>query len=72
MQQLPHVFFWKPQKRLRSILGTSVGPVIATSLRAFFGSFNEVFLLFTLLPLVSGTLVLLFARKPRPPKGRRR
>jgi len=46
--------------------------VIATSLRAFFGSFNEVFLLFTLLPLVSGTLVLLFARKPRPPKGRRR
>lgn len=52
------------------LVGTAVGPVIATSLRAVLGSYTAVFTLYTLLPLISGTVVLCCARKPQPPDAK--
>ncbi len=49
------------------LLGTAAGPVIATRLRRMLGSYSAVFLVYTILPLVTGTVVLCCARKPSPP-----
>lgn len=52
------------------LVGTSVGPVVATMLRAWLGSFNAAFWVLAAVPLVSGSVVLCCATKPRPPRGR--
>ena len=46
------------------LLGTSVGPAVATLLRAWLRDFNSVFWVLALAPSLSGSVVLCCAIKP--------
>ena len=50
-----------------SLIGTATGPLIATALHAYLGSYDATFWVLALLPLFSGSLVVCLARAPDPP-----
>jgi MFS family permease len=51
-----------------NIVGTAIGPLVITLGQAHFGSFRAILNIIACFPLLSGTLSLLFLRKPQPPR----
>jgi sugar phosphate permease len=54
-----------------NIIGTAIGPLIISLGQEHFGSFGPVLTIIGCFPLLSGTLSLLFLKKPKLPKGAR-